>query len=176
MRERDDPVVNQIAQAKLSQRPNAAAGEQDPPPAEAHSRGKQEWREEEKRDVHGKNIEQRRSVEKKDRSNDGDKRMREIEIEEIADGGLVGLHGEGRRDGEGERQHHEMVAVDSERALPQAVADAGCIVEQVAKVDAADKQRRNEHKTFGGRDKAQRGVDEVTEARRQMRQRHPDEE
>jgi hypothetical protein len=102
--------------------------------------------------------------------------MSQIKIQKVADCRLVCMHRKRRRDGKYQGQHHQVIAVDLQRALPQPVAHHRRIPDQLAKIKPAHQQRGNKHKPFGRGDKANRRIDEIAEPRWQMRQRHPDKE
>jgi hypothetical protein len=53
MRKMDDPIVDQIAQAELSEQPDGATGDQDSSPAKARCSRQNQWSEEQECDVHG---------------------------------------------------------------------------------------------------------------------------
>ncbi len=102
--------------------------------------------------------------------------MRKIEVEKVGKRRPVRVHSKGRCDGKGERQHQQVVGVDPQRPLPQLEMDSGLILHQFANVDAADQQGRQKDETLGGRHESDGLIHEVAEARRQMGQRHPDQE
>ncbi len=142
----------------------------------AHGRGQQHRREEQKRDVHGQDVKQRRAIDQQRRSNDGNQRVRKIKIEQMIQGCLVGMHSKGRRYREEQRQHGQVIGIDLERALPQPGANPRGIFERVAHIDTAHQQRRHENETLRRRDKPDGLVDKVAEARRKVSERHPDQE
>src|SRR3984885_15736429 len=118
----NEPVMGEVAQAKLREQPNGSTAEEDSLPAEAHCRGEQQRCEEKKGDVHGEDVEQRRAIEQKDGTDDGDEGMGEVEVEKIVEGSFVGVDSDCGGDGEGEGEHEQVIAVDFERALPEANA------------------------------------------------------
>ena len=73
--------------------------------------------------------------------------MSQIEVEKIADGCPVRLNGEGGGYGESHRQHHQVIAVDLQRALPKADADAGRVLLRLVNAEATHQQRRNYNKS-----------------------------
>lgn len=89
-------------------------------------------REGKKDDVHGQDVEQGWAIEQQDGAGNGDERVSEIEVEQIADRGFVSSDGKCRCHGEGQRQHDEVIAVDFERALPQANANSRGVLSELA--------------------------------------------
>ena len=86
------------------------------------------------------------------------------------------MHGPRGADGESEREQQHVVGVELERALPQACADAGGILHELADVEAAHQQRREKDKALRRGDETKGLIDENAEAGGQMRQRHPHQE
>jgi hypothetical protein len=172
----DDPVVHDVAQAELREEPDEGAGGEDDPPSETHGYGEKQRREEEEHDVHGEDVEQRRAVDEEDGAGDGGARVIQVEIQQVGDGGAVMVYGPAGGDGEGERQEKHVVGVNLEGALPEARPDVGGVFHELADIEPADEQGRHEDEALSRGDVAEGLVDEVAEAGRKMRQRHPDEE
>src|SRR5580704_6469351 len=78
------------------------------------------------------------------------------------------------RNRKGERQHQQVIAVDLQRTFPQPEVSSRLVAKQFANIDAAHQQRREKDKTLCRRHKTYGLIHKIAEARREMRERHPD--
>lgn len=102
--------------------------------------------------------------------------MSEIEVEQINERRTMGVGGKGGGEGEGERQHDDVIAVDTEGALPELVAHGRFFLRCLANVEPCDEEGGEEDEAFGRGDEAEGLIDEIAEMRGKVRQGHPDEE
>ena len=172
----DDRIVHQLAQAELGQQPDGQTGGEDAVPAPADGGGEDKRAAGKKDHVHGQDVEQGRAVDQEHRAGNGDKRMGDVEVEQVING--CAMRGDGETGGhrEREREHQQVIAVDLQRAAPELGAQAGFVLHRLVDVEAGDEQRREKDKAFRRGDEAKRLIHQVAEMGRQMGQRHPNEE
>lgn len=176
MSEVDDPVVHEIAQAELGEEPDEHAGGEDDFPANAGRERQERRREEQKDDVHRKDVQQWRAIEQKERADDRRGGVRDVEVEQVGDGDAVRINRISRGYSKCEEEQNQVIAVDFERAAEELAVDSGLVALNLMGIDVADEQGRHEDEALGGADKADGAVEEVADAGGQVDERHPDEE
>ncbi len=102
--------------------------------------------------------------------------MGKVEVEQIRERRTMGMSREGGSDGEGERQHDEVITVDAQGSLPQPGAQRRFFFCSLTDREPGDEKCGEEDEAFGGGDEAEGLIDQIAEVRGEVRQGHPDEE
>ena len=102
------------------------------PPTALYRDRERERRSQQEDDVDRKDIQERRTINQQQRSDDGDRRMRNVEVQQMLQRGVMAVDREGRREGEGQQQQRHVVRIDAQSALPELAAQAARIFESPA--------------------------------------------
>jgi len=172
----DGKIVDPGPHTELGEQPDGAAGGEDPAPTLFCGEDKQGRRGEHENDVDGKDIEQRWAVDQQQRGDDGRERMREVVVQQVGERGAMSVRGYRRRNGEGEQQHEEVVAVDAKAALPYLLAHLLWLFSGAADGEHGQEKAGEKDEAFGGGDKAEGLIEVFAQAGGKVVQGHPDEE
>jgi hypothetical protein len=87
-----------------------------------------------------------------------------------------GMRGEYPHHSKHHGEHNQVVAIDPERSLPEFGAHPVAVFRRLVDIKRGHQHGRQKHKALGRRNKSKRLIDQVAETRRQVGQRHPNQE
>ncbi len=102
--------------------------------------------------------------------------MGQVEVDQVVDRRAMRMRGERRHDSEYHGQHDQVVAIDPERSLPEFVAHPIAVFLRLVDIQSGHQHGGQKNEALGRGNKPKGLIDQFAKPRRQVGQRHPDQE